>query len=97
MSLAAISFAAYLLGWVGHVLYRRIFGKGMYERLQLERDEAVGTMTSYYDRVQKLEAANRALQERVGRCDFSVDKGAYMCELTKGHDGPCGSLPNNLP
>lgn len=26
-----------------------------------------------------------------GRCEFSVDKGAYMCERDKGHDGPCGS------
>lgn len=25
------------------------------------------------------------------RCEFSVDKGAYMCELEKGHAGPCGS------
>lgn len=24
---------------------------------------------------------------------LSVDKGAYMCELRKGHSGPCGSLP----
>jgi hypothetical protein len=25
------------------------------------------------------------------RCQFSVDKGAYMCEKPKGHEGPCGS------
>lgn len=32
------------------------------------------------------------IKERAGRCEFSVDKGAYMCELEKGHAGPCGSL-----
>lgn len=24
-------------------------------------------------------------------CEFTVDKGAYRCELPKGHAGPCGS------
>jgi hypothetical protein len=70
-----------------------------------ERREAVGTMAAYYDRIQKLEAANKALMHQANvanarrdtpsRCQFSVDKGAYMCELEKGHAGPCGSLPNN--
>lgn len=38
-----------------------------------ERREAVGTMTSYYDRIQKLEAANKALMHQANVANARID------------------------
>lgn len=43
------------------------------ERVVRERAEAVGTMTSYYDRIQKLEAANRALMHQANVANARID------------------------
>jgi hypothetical protein len=48
-----------------------------------ERDEAVGTMTSYYDRIQKLQQRELELASLLGRAVYYVrfHKTAAACEL----------------
>jgi hypothetical protein len=42
-------------------------------RLVRERSEAVNTMTSYYDRIQKLEAANKALMHQANVANARIE------------------------
>lgn len=42
-------------------------------RLVREKNEAVNTMTSYYDRIQKLEAANKALMHQANVANARID------------------------
>lgn len=42
-------------------------------RLVREHKEAVGTMTSYYDRIQKLETANKALMHQANVANARLD------------------------
>lgn len=54
-----------------------------YTRFQSERDEAVRTMTSYYDRIQKLEQRELELASLLGRAVYYVrfHKTAAACGL----------------